>query len=376
MEFKILIKKLNDTLSKKEEAIFDSWLNESDLHRVYFARMKNNYSKDIEDIDVEKAWKKLSTKLSDRNIKNSYWKYAVAAAIVLLISIPFLTRQLSSEKSLEHQIVTSNIQPGSNKAILTLEDGTQMPLEKDSKFSKGNMVVKGEKVSYNTPVKDANVAEIRYNYLTIPRGGQYFVELSDGTQVWLNSESKIKYPVRFIEGKPRNIELVYGEAYFDVSPSSKHKGATFNVLTKSQEITVLGTEFNVKAYEDENTIFSTLVEGKVAVTSEFGEKLLNPGQQCAINIENNSLTVKNVDVAYETSWRNGYFMFDKESLGHMMKTLSRWYDVEVLFENENNRDIVFSGILNRSDNIEELLNNIKKTGEMDFKIDDKKIIIK
>ena len=155
------------------------------------------------------------------------------------------------------------ITTGSDKAVLTLEDGSNIELEKGKAFKTNVVNSNGEKLVYNK----TNQTKITYNYLTIPRGGQYFVKLSDGTEVWLNSESQLKFPVAFIKGQTREVTLVYGEAYFAVSPSTNHNGATFKVMNQGQEVEVLGTEFNIKAYKDEINIYTTLVEGKVTVSN-------------------------------------------------------------------------------------------------------------
>lgn len=384
MEFEILIKKINHTLSEKEAKIFDSWYNDSAVHRAYFNRLKNNYSKELDPIDVEKAWIKLSNKLPDKDIenknkKNFYWKYAVVAAIVLFIAVPFAINQLTDSNRPDHKTSASNIQPGSDKAILTLEDGSQISLDNNSKFINANMEVKGVKLSYNKSLQGNDSTIVKYNFLTIPRGGQYFVELSDGTQVWLNSETQLKYPVNFIQGKPRTVELVYGEAYFNVSPSSAHNGSKFRVFNGNQEIKVLGTQFNVKAYKDEFNIYTTLVEGEISLTYAFNNfsKGLKPNQQSVYNLRNNSVTISEVIVFNEISWRDGIFSFEDKTLMEIMKVLSRWYDMDVEFKSHDIKSAEFIGVLSKNQNLEEILTTIKSFGIIeDYKIDNKKVVLK
>src|SRR5690606_33390781 len=146
-------------------------------------------------------------------------------------------------------------------------------------------------------------------YLTIPRGGQFNVVLSDGTEVWLNSDTQLKYPVNFVEGQDREVELVFGEAYFDVSPSTEHGGSKFKVMNNAQEVEVLGTEFNIKAYRDDINVYTTLVEGKVVVGNGDLKQYLTPNQLSHLNLENNSIKVRVVDVNVETSWKKGIFTF-------------------------------------------------------------------
>src|SRR5690606_37373987 len=143
----------------------------------------------------------------------------------------------------------------------------------------------------------------------------------------------LKYPVHFVSGKTREVELVYGEAYFDVSPSVHHQGAKFTVKNESQSINVIGTEFNVKAYHTENEIVTTLVEGKVEIEKEKDRVFLNPNQQSVLNKHNDVMEIKEADVAQEISWLKGLYSFDDTSLVDIMRTLSRWYDFDVVFKN-------------------------------------------
>ena len=204
----------------------------------------------------------------------------------------------------------------------------------------------------------------------------FFVQLSDGTKVWLNSDSQLKYPINFISGETRQVELVYGEAYFDVSPRIEHKGADFKVYQNKQEIQVLGTEFNIKAYKDETNIYTTLVEGKVAVSFEEYTQDLVPNQQSIVNLNNSKLIVATVNIYNEISWKEGIFSFEEKSLKEIMKVLSRWYDMDVVFKNKMIEDEEFIGVLGKDQNIEDILSSIKNFGIIkDFKIKYKEVIL-
>ncbi len=237
-----------------------------------------------------------------------------------------------------------------------------------------NAVSNGEEIVYSNV--NESVAEIKYNYLTIPRGGQFSVKLSDGTQVWLNSESQLKYPKVFPKGITRQVELLYGEAYFDVSPSSENQGAKFIVHHKQQEVQVLGTEFNIKAYGDESNVFTTLVEGRVAVTSGRNRKNLRPNQQSNLNVDSGEMTVATVDVYNEISWKDGVFSFVDMPLNDIMKVISRWYDVEVVFENRDLGSVQFIGTLEKNQSIEEILSIMQSTTINSYEIKGKTITIK
>jgi ferric-dicitrate binding protein FerR (iron transport regulator) len=272
-------------------------------------------------------------------------------------------------------IVNTTIKVGTDKATLTLADGSVVALQKGKNYQTNTINSNGEQIVYKSGKQKSS--EIAYNYLTIPRGGQFYVVLSDGTQVWLNSETQLKYPVAFNDGETRKVELVYGEAFFEVSPSTKHKGAKFRVFNKSQEVEVLGTQFNIKAYNDEATILTTLVEGKVSVSYAGSTKLLKPNEQSSLNIQDKTMNIANVDVYNETSWRDGVFSFRKKPLGEIMKVLSRWYDVDVQFDNQDIKKAKFNGVLGKDQKIEDILKRIKKFKAIhDYEIINQKVILK
>ena len=271
-----------------------------------------------------------------------------------------------------------DINIGADKATLTLEDGSNIVLEKGQSYAANNIQSNGVEIVYK-PVDNTMIdsSQVVYNYLTIPRGGQFFIELEDGTKVWLNSESKLKYPTAFIKGKERKVELVYGEAYFDVSPSTDHSGSSFKVHTEGQEIEVFGTEFNIKAYHDENYIYTTLVEGKVVVDNTIQKEVLKPNEQSILSKENKDIIIAEVDVFDVVSWKNGLFSFKRKSLKDIMKVISRWYDVDILFLNKDLENINFKGVLNKNQSVEQILTIIKNTNFINaYDINGKTILIK
>ena len=308
--------------------------------------------------------------------KKSIFKYSVAASVALLISLTYFFNRDNTPSVINPVVADQNIEPGTNKATLTLEDGSVIELDKEHTYQNKNVKSTGNQIVYEVGNKK-QTEEIVYNYLTIPRGGEYHIILSDGTEVWLNAESQLKYPVNFIEGKPRQVELVYGEAYFDVSPSTKHEGSKFKVFNQFQEVEVLGTEFNIKAYKDETNIYTTLVEG--AVTIDFGDEKQNllPSQQTNWDTNSSLLSVDSVNVYNEVSWRYGVYSFDGKTLKEIMKILSRWYDVDILFLDNTIEEAQFVGALRRNKNLEEVLMNIKNFGIIkDYEIKNKTVILK
>tara|TARA_R110002049_G_scaffold268752_1_gene445532 strand:+ start:59183 stop:60334 length:1152 start_codon:yes stop_codon:yes gene_type:complete len=376
---RILGKYLVNQASFEELDELELWIENPNNEKEFINYIKVNYLIDynLNTSDTSKN-KKIISKLIEKEKRRSkirriqnYFKYA-AVFVGILISVYFFKDDLF----VSTRIVNSNaVEIGTDKATLTLEDGSFVTLEKGEAYQTKNVKSDGKQIIYEA--EESAKAEVVYNYLTIPRGGQFFVKLSDGTQVWLNSESQLKYPVNFIEGEMRVVELVYGEAYFDVSPSSLHKGAKFKVFNQSQEVEVLGTEFNIKAYKDESNIYTTLVEGKVLVNYDNRKQSLTPNQLSSFNPSTKNFLVKEVDVYNEVSWKDGIFSFERKPLNEIMKVLSRWYDIEVIFKNQSLEDVKFFGVLGKDQEIKKILETIKKFKIIEeYEIKDKTVILK
>lgn len=302
------------------------------------------------------------------------FRIAAAAAVVLFVSISVLFHKDVFSKQDNSVVIKKKIMIGSDKATLTLEDGSVIALEKGKTYKTGNVSSNGEKLVYNSQNSKNAIAN---NLLTIPRGGQFFVQLADSTKVWLNSESQLKYPVEFVEGQTRQVELVYGEAYFEVSPSTRHKGAKFKVKTQMQNVEVIGTQFNIKAYKDETNIYTTLVEGKVAISNAKTKELLAPSQQSKISRDTDNIQITTVDVYNETSWRKGLFVFKGMPLKDISKVLSRWYDVEIEFADPALGNVKFNGVLNKNQKLEDILTTIKNINFITaYEIKNHKVILK
>lgn len=382
---KLIVKFLNKEANHSELEKLEELLQNGEGVDVFNSFVKTQYLSTLSmtEYDLNNAKESIKSRLrkSVRAKKiNFYKRMSVAASVVLVLGMAsYLFHKTSMVnrpvgKHQPHLIVT-----GTDKAILTLENGDEVALEKGKKFQAGKVSSNGEELVYaDKEPSDVDSTEQSYNYLTIPRGGQFFVKLSDGTEVWLNSETKLKYPVVFKDGMTREVELLYGEAYFKVSPSTAHKGAAFHVLTKSQEIDVLGTEFNVRAYNNDQIMATTLVEGKIRIKKGKIIETLKPNQQAKIDHNRDNIDIGEIDVSQEISWINGLFFFNEKPLEEIMIVLSRWYDTEVVFENAKQKHFVFTGILERTESVDDILELIGATseGQLQFEINDKTIIIK
>lgn len=378
-----IVKFLTNQATASDLQELEKWIEKEDNKILFDEYVKINYVIDynMNEFDSHKLRMKLLEAFDKERKGNKIKKlrkviYYSAAAVILGIvgTTYFYLQSLSNipeSKVIQNNVITA----GTDKAILTLEDGTSVVLDKDRKYEKDNVVSNGKELV----CKNANNkrTEIAYNYLVIPRGGQFKLKLSDGTDVWLNSETKLKFPVAFVEGKLREVELIYGEAFFVVSPSTKHKGSKFKVQNKDQEIEVLGTEFNIKAYQNEANIYTTLVEGKVTVSNSRTKKYLQPNQQSVVNLKSGDIELNSIDAYNEVLWTKGIFSFKGKNLREIMDVMSRWYDVDVFFKNSVLEKVKFNGVLSKNDDIKEILTIIKKTNFInDYEIKDRKITIK
>ena len=315
------------------------------------------------------------------------WYYAAAAMLLLFIAAG-IYRLLEGnaanttmvEQPVPVKVPVTDIAPGGDKAVLQLADGSSIILDSASNgllTSQGN--IKVEKQSNGLLVYKINGKQISetdeafYNTITTPRGGQYQVTLSDGTRVWLNAASSIRFPVLFT-GTERKV-MITGEAYFEVA---KNATKPFKVKTVSSEIEVLGTHFNINAYEDEPAVKTTLLEGlvKVSVPDVAGKpstRFLKPGQQSGVSKSGGISILNNADLEEAVAWKNGRFQFRSADLKSVLRQISRWYDVDV--EYKGNVNLHFTGQLVRDDYVSKVFEKLALTGVVHFKIEGRKIIV-
>lgn len=305
-----------------------------------------------------------------------------SAAVVILIALgigayfQLLHKRTGGSITEQKSEVRSKhaIQPGTNTAVLTLANGSKITLDSTTQGTlaqQGNVqVVKlaNGQLAYHTD--GTRTHEVLYNTMTTPRGGQYQLRLPDGTHVWLNAASGITYPTAFT-GNERKIKLT-GEAYFEVAKNPKQP---FKVVVNDMEVEVLGTHFNVMAYDDESTIRTTLVEGKVKVSQGSGSVQVLPSQQAVLEKNNRRLSVGAGDVEEAIAWKNGLFQFHEADILTIMKQLSRWYNVEVEVSGPLPQGH-YSGSFRRQSAITQILNMLELPGDLQFIVEGKKVIIK
>lgn len=303
---------------------------------------------------------------SRRKVYRSMWAYA--ASVIILIGVGLSVWYLANEGN-EVVQYAQTIEHGRSKAILFLESGKAIELEvgQDTlceKVEGENFVNNGKKLVY-TEIPDEK--KVEWHTLQVPRGGEYVLNLSDGTVITLNADSKIHYPAQF-SGEERRV-LLEGEAFFDVAKDSLRP---FVVKTNGIDVRVLGTCFNLKAYPDENQQ-ATLVRGVVEVLFDEQKIVLSPGEQ--VTRHENELSVERVDINSYIAWKNDRFVFENEPLEGVLKKLERWYNIDVFIQNPSLKEMRFTGKLPKYENINQVLNILALTTRVKFELNERVLIV-
>ena len=375
---RLIVKDLQGCISPEEKVMLDKWLEESSENREIYHRVQGRVNREERQRIIRKLNKRAAWERVDRNTKKyrhpilrRCMKYA--ATIVLPLFMVGVGFYLIRDKEEIHPVAEMvKISPGVTKAELVLADGHKVVLGTetiDSLVSEEgvNIVKDGNGVSYLGNKEEGDLA---YNIMRVPRGGEFKVRLQDGTLVYMNSETELKYPVRFV-GKERRVYLS-GEAYFEVQRDTTKP---FIVVMNGNEVRVLGTEFNVRSYEDEKCQFTTLVAGKVLLTTHDHRCIeLLPNEQGIVDPQGD-IRKEQVDVALYTAWKDGNFVFRKQSLEHIMEIVERWYDLKVTFEDEWCKQVSFSGNVERYDDFSKLAEMLEATGSVKFKIKNNEIYV-
>lgn len=300
-------------------------------------------------------------------------RWSVAAGVALMFGIGGYFLFLPEKQVMKPVQMVSGVVPGHPRAELVLPRGKVIALDSNAK----DVFVAGDAMKVTTRENtlmydsDESTGQEEYHTIRIPRGAEYKLLLSDNTKVFLNAGSSLRYPVRF-RGDKREVFLE-GEGYFEVTKDST---APFIVKTGEVDVRVLGTSFNVSAYPEGKVVEATLVEGKVSVDYKAKTRTLSPGMQLVYDRARGDSEVREVDTEVYTSWKDGYYYFKRESLEHIMDMLSRWYDVNVFYLNDDLKDMEFGGRLKRYEDIAYLLKRMEETQDIEFFISDNTITVK
>ena len=360
----------NGQVSEEEKALVESW---------YLNYTQKAADPEISDLELETNQQKILDHIISGigpERKFYYWRYiSVAAAVAAVI---FAGGLLLKENSVPNKVsssvikpVNNHLPPGGNRATLILSNGSSINLTgvKNGALAseKGVVINKNAdgRITYGHGKGNAESATV-FNTVLTPRGGQYQLVLSDGTKVWLNSASSLKYPVTFTAAK-REVELS-GEAYFEVA-HNQHK--PFLVVSNGQTVEVLGTHFNINAYPDEQATKTTLLEGSVKVLTHGVSSKIKPGEQ--VQQKNGKLTVSEGDLEEAVAWKNGFFYFKDDNIKTIMRQLSRWYDVEIKYEGQI-PEREFSGQMNKNIDASQLM-HILSIEKIHYRLENRTIVI-
>jgi ferric-dicitrate binding protein FerR (iron transport regulator) len=412
---RLIARELSGNASSEELLKLKNWLGEDPDNEAVYDSLRsrdkwNERKKILADYDKDKEWEKLSDLVEigpDKNQKirrifrPSVLRYAAIALLALVsVAVFYLGRTPQTQQIAENE--TSAISPGGNRAVLTLADGSTIVLDTAKRGTiatqAGTEIIKqdDEKLTFAKSSgktsgissgngTEADLGAVGMNTIATPRGGKYSVELPDGSLARLNAASSIKFPVRFAKNE-RRVEVT-GEVYFEVE---KGKIPFIVTVGNKSEVKVLGTHFNINAYDDESAIRTTLVEGSVQVTGfdnqpvmattgkvilKPGEKVvLKPGQQSELNPEGRIL-VKEVNTSLFTGWIDNRFIFKDNQLEEIMKNMSRWYDFEVIYADASVKGLCFTGNIPMETGVEEVFTLLEKTKRIKFQITHKTITI-
>ena len=370
---KELLRYTRGELSKEEEKGIEQVLLEVKGMNTLVEELKDKIRIEhemhvIAKFDTERALSKLKNRKQVKRRGILSW---IAAASVVVIAGVSAWILLSQEPDVDNLSVTEKFESG--KAIVTLEmaSGLKYRLDTLSSVVRNNRVNvafdnndRVLKIKEQDSLADGATKEIGYNTINVPYGGTYTVELCDGTKVYLNSGTTLEFPSRF-DGKVRSV-ILKGEAYFDVA---RNVSKPFVVEVDEMKVKVLGTSFNVKSYVDEPGVYTTLVEGSVAILRDGQpEKKIKPGEQAYYNKGVGTLSIAEVDVNEFTSWKDGVFYFKDIALEEILRIVSRWYDLEVFYMNQGAKSVIYSGKLPMYSSVEDVLRKFEISGDVRFEL--------
>ena len=376
---RLIARYLSDEIGEEEQAELTRWRDESPENERLFQEIckeeniKQNMQK-RQTSHAEDGWEGVQRKIQRHRFRHRILNICKYAAIFIFpVAIATVAIYKSGNEPQPLSQVEEQIVPGGKKAVLILDNGEAIDLKSTSGVElkeKDGTVIQVDSTVLNYQQAPARTSEkLAYNKVNVPRGGEYQLMLSDGSKVQLNSMSSIRFPVQFAQDC-RLVELE-GEAYFEVSKT----GQPFIVQTKGMKIEVLGTTFNISAYANEE-YQTTLVSGSVKVQTENGSnRILKPSEQACITPGSNQINVRNVDTAFYTSWIHGKINFKDQRLDDIMKTLARWYDMDVVYENEATKELRFGCYVNRYNEITPLVKLLEQTGRVTVTVEGKTIKI-
>ena len=366
-------------LSEPEKKELDNWLAQSEKHRIYFQKWcdderQNELLSKIGCYDPGEGWQQVVRKRNMR--RNRRWWRVAAASVAILFGGLAVYRYSKIPVSLPLASEETSIYPGKRMARLITPSGETVLLDTLRQTDTQQMKLHNDqgRVVIQAACGDANGDQPVYHCLEVPRGGEFSFLLPDSTTVFLNAESRLRFPDRFVPGSERIVYLS-GEAYFDVKRDPR---SPFLVCLEHSAVKVTGTSFNVKAYPDDTNEATTLISGTVSMGIGTTEQwiVLKPGEQGYYDATRKTLLQQTVDVNYYTAWKDGVFAFYRQPLEEVMKTLGCWYLFDTHYQNEALKSILYTGKINRHASIREVLHTFELMDELTFDIKGKEVIVR
>lgn len=375
----LIARYLSGEITPEETIKLTAWREESTAHETLFKKIcdeenQKRHFRQSTAFNPASGWKKVEKRIKRNHNRSRYiTMVSYAAAILLPVLFVGISMKFTSPVSLsDKQVIAQSILPGESKAILTLDNGRTIHINKEARslleeIDGVRVRMDSAGLNYRATSQTTEKNKPVYNKVETPRGGEYALQLSDGTKVHLNAMTSLHFPVTFDNG-PRKVTLE-GEAYFEV----RQTGQPFVVCTQGMQVEVLGTTFNVSAYPQEE-YQTTLVNGSVKVNTETGEScILKPSQQAGVSPGNSNIQIRTVDAGFYTSWVKGKIHFKDRRLEDIMRILSRWYDMEVVFINEKIKDLRFGCNVDRYSEITPFVRLLEETQRVHVKINNKTI---
>ncbi len=370
---------LRDTLTQEEEEVLFRWIAENDKNRQTFELLTDeNRSQEslnfLESLDVEAAWQKVQANRKPAIggtaiVKRTKYVAAVIAFAMLVGAWFVWSGPFDSETALtaQYQLLENDALPGRQRAILHLSDGRSIDLESEQLGvnEQDGTTIRNAQGALTYVGNGGSGAELLYNMVEVPKAGTYYLELADGTRVWMNAMSELKFPVQF--GDNQRKVFLKGEAYFEVA---RHPTTPFIVDVDGKSIEVLGTHFNVNAYGED--VSTTLLEGAVRVSNDTEERVLSPGEMASVGKQ---ITVKQADLKKAIAWKDGEFYFKSDHIGEIMGQVARWYDVGLVFKGAYPAKKGYSGSISRDVNMSQVLEMISYVSGAKFVVEDNKVVI-
>lgn len=377
---RLIFREITGIISEKDRCYLDHWREEHPENEVLYQKLVNRsrLSEELHQmrsVDILRPLEDMHLRIlrEERRKRRIMLQrvVSVAALIVLFLGTFYWFNMNRPEKIVVNQ---PTITAGGVKAILHLDNGRMIDLDtlRHGMMQGGVSLVKTDvrKLAYASQDSSVAKSKLIYNEIEVPRGGEFDLILADGSVVWLNAESKLRFPVNF-NGRERRVFLE-GEAYFQVK---KNTDMPFRVEVRNQTVEVLGTEFNVTGYRDESHVYTTLVTGKVKVQTMNETLALVPGEQSIVDSHTGHIDKQKVDIEKVISWKKGMFILEEQTLEQIMQKFARWYDISVFYQHADLKSMVFKGVVPRYAELQDVLKILEKTNEVRFNLQNRTVIV-